>query len=470
MSEQEDYYSRYESPLSYRYGSPEMREVWSERNRWERIRDVWVTVAEVQNSVGLVTDEELADLKEHRGELDVRRIFELEKTSGHDIAAAINEFGEKAQIGKRIIHQGMTSEDVISNAEILRIREALGLVETKLDKALLSFADKIDVTADRVAMGWTHLQAAEPTTVGYRLARYAQDLLADREFLRFVKSQAKGKGIKGAVGTSASFAHLLEGREMSPAEHEEKIMEKLGIDPVLVSGQPYPRKIDFLVVSALSSLGQSLHRFGLDVQVLQSSPFAEWAEPRRKGQIGSSAMPHKQNPINSENIDSLTSVLPGYLMSAWIPAATETLERTLRDSAGKRIWLPEAFLITDEALTRADKVAAGLVIHDNVIDRNLDQFGPFSALEMILAEAGEQGADRQETHEALRELASEAQSAVWRGDSNPLQVLVAEDPRIRKHLTPAKINRLFEEVRSHIGDAPERARKMSSLIRETIST
>lgn len=468
MSEQ-DYYSRYESPLSYRYGSPDMRAVWSEENRWGKIRDVWVAVAEVQNSVGLVTDGELADLKEHKGELDVRRIFELEKTSGHDIAAAIHEFGEKAETGKRVIHQGLTSEDVISNAEILRIHEALGLVGTKLDKTLLAFADKIDATADQVAMGWTHLQAAEPTTVGYRLARYAQDLLIDREFLGFVKSQARGKGIKGAVGTSASFAHLLEGREISPAEHEAQIMKRLGIDPVLVSGQAYPRKIDFLVISSLSSLGQSLHRFGLDVQILQSSPFAEWAEPRRKGQIGSSAMPHKQNPINSENIDSLTSVLPGYLMSAWIPAATETLERTLRDSAGKRIWLPESFLIIDEALTRTEKVAAGLVIHEDVVDRNLDQFGPFSALELILAEAGEQGADRQDTHEVLRELASVAQSAVWRGDSNPLQALVAKDPRIRKHLAPDKVNQLFESAISHIGDAPERARQMSSLIRETIS-
>ena len=181
-------------------------------------------------------------------------------------------------------------------------------------------------------------------------------------------------------------------------------------------------------------------------------------------------MPHKQNPINSENIDSLTSVLPGYLMSAWIPAATDTLERTLRDSAGKRIWLPESFLIMDEALTRTEKVVGGLVIHEDVVDRNLDQFGPFSALELILAEAGEQGADRQEIHEVLRELASDAQSAVWKGEPNPLQALVAKDLRIRKHLTPGRVNELFESVRSHIGDAPERARQMTALIRETIST
>lgn len=467
----ENSFSSYESVYSFRYGSPEMREVWSERNRWKHVRQIWLAAARVQNHLGLVSDEELNDLEQHELSLNVGRIFALEKKSGHDVAAAIAEYEEVAPLGARILHQGMTSEDVLSNAEALRIHEGLDIITTKLDTTLLAFADRIDETSDVACMGWTHLQAAEPTTVGYRLARYAQDLLIDKKLIDFMKAEVvKGKGIKGAVGTSASFTHLLEGTGVSPQEHENEIMQELGIDPVLIAGQAYPRKIDMLTVMTLASLGQSLHRFGLDVQILQSSPFAEWAEPRRKGQIGSSAMPHKQNPVNSENIDGITEDLAGKVTSSWMTAAYETLERTLRDSSGKRSWLPESFLIVDEALTRSERIIRGLNIRESVIHRNLNQFGPFSALEVILAESGKRGANRQEIHEVLRELAGQAQDAIWNGDPNPLQELVIENENIRLYIDDGEIKNLFGNVQEHVGDAASRAEQLAQDIRNKVTS
>lgn len=449
-------YETYLSPFTFRYGSPEMRQIWSQNNFWGKVRDVWIAVATVQHEAGLVTEEQFADLKAHRDDLSVERIFALERETGHDVAAAIKEFSEVAPVGGEILHQGMTSEDVLSNAETAQISEAFDVIRPKLVGTLNALGGQIEKHKDLVCMGYTHLQAAEPTTMGYRFAKYAQDLLADLSLLDLTRPFIKGKGVKGAVGTSASFAEILAGNPMSVEDHERRIMEKLGIEAVTVSDQTYPRKFLLLTENVLVNIGQSLHRFALDIQILQSSTIDEVSEPRRRGQIGSSAMPHKQNPIHSENVDSLTEMLPGEFFSAWMTAAFITLERTLRDSAGKRSWLPESFLIVDEALTRAERVARGLVVHENSVRTNLERFAPFCVTEIILANLVKAGMDRKEAHGILVSHAERAVDAKRSGLPNPMKELLLADERITSCLGEAAVEKAFEEIFTHVGDAPER--------------
>jgi adenylosuccinate lyase len=265
----------------------------------------------------------------------------------------------------------------------------------------------------------------------------------------------KGKGIKGAVGTSASFEEMLKGTGMTVEEHEEQIMEKLGIEAAAITDQTYPRKFLFLSETVLANISLSLHHFALDLQLLQSSAIAEIAEPRRKKQVGSSAMPFKQNPINAENIDSLTEELPGPLFSAWMTGAFVTLERTLRDSAGKRSWLPESFLIIDEALTRAGKVIRGLVGHENAITANLARFAPFSASEIVLTQLTKSGMDRNLAYEIIRAHAEMAVDATRSGLPNPMQELLSNDEQIIGILGRTKVDDAFTQIYHHVGNAPQ---------------
>lgn len=449
-------FETYLSPFTFRYGTEPMRQIWSQRNFWGIIRRVWVSAAETQQAIGLVTQAQVDDLRQHQDDLLVERIFQLERETGHDVAAAIKEFSEVAPLGGEILHQGMTSEDVLSNAEVIQIHEALDLIRARLVGTLGAFGEQIDKHKNLVCMGYTHLQAAEPTTMGYRFAKYAQDLLIDLQLLDFIKPLIKGKGVKGAVGTSASFAEILQGTGMTIEEHEQRIMEKLGIEAVTISDQTYPRKFLLLTESVLANIGQSLHRFALDLQILQSSPIDEVSEPRRKGQIGSSAMPHKQNPIHAENIDSITEMLPGESFSAWMTASFVTLERTLRDSAGKRSWLPESFLIADEALTRAERVLRGLVVHENSVRTNLERFVPFCVTEIILARLAKAGMDRKEAHEILVGHAEKAVDDKRSGLSNPIQELLLGDERIVSLLGKGVVEQAFKEIFHHVGNAPQK--------------
>lgn len=449
-------FDTYLSPFTYRYGTEPMRKVWTQKRFWGGVRDVWIAAAEIQRETGLTTQEQVDDLRQHRDELSVERIFELERRIGHDVAAAIGEYSEVAPVGGEKLHQGMTSEDVLSNTEVIQIHESFDIIRPKILATLDAFGGQIDKNKNLVCMGYTHLQAAEPTTMGYRFAKYAQDLLVDLSVLDAIKPMIKGKGIKGAVGTSASFADMLEGTGMNAEEHEKKIMEKLGIDSVTISDQTYPRKFLLLTEQVLSGIGQSLHRYALDLQMLQSSFVDEVSEPRRRGQVGSSAMPHKQNPINSENIDSITEELPGELFAAWMTAANVTLERTLRDSAGKRSWLPESFLIVDEALTRAERVTRGLVVHENSVRTNLERFAPFSVTEIILEKLVNAGMDRKDAHEILVGHAETAVEAKRSGLPNPMKELILGDERITSLVSTEDVEQSFEDILIHVGDAPQR--------------
>ena len=463
-------FSTYLSPLTWRYGSPEMRKIFSEKHKYELWRKIWVALAEAQHQVGLVNKEELDDLKKNEKNIDIEKIFEYEKETKHDVVAAIKEFAEITKVGGRKIHLGATSMDIVDNADMVRIQEALIIVENKVVVILNLLSKKIEEYADFPCLGYTHLQPAEPTTVGYRLAFYAQDLLTAYESIQFAKKTVKGKGMKGAVGTSASYKELLKdlpaqaGKTTSVGELETKVMKSLGIDGALISGQVYPRLYDFIVLNSLVMVTSALAKFAGDLRILQSPLYGEWSEPFGKNQVGSSAMPFKKNPINSENICSLARFVASLPQVASENASLSYLERTLDDSANKRIIIAEAFLTTDQILITAEKIIAGLVINKERISFNLRQYASFAASESIILEAVKNGADRQEMHEVLRINSMIAWGDIQNGKKNPMIDLLIKDKLVSKYLNKTQLEKLME-VENHIGDAPERAEQLVKIIK-----
>ncbi len=458
-------FSTYLSPLTWRYGSDGMRKIFSEKHKYELWRKIWIALAEAQHQVGLVSKEELEDLKKQEKNIDIEKIFELEKDTKHDVVAAIKEFAEKAKIGGGKIHLGATSMDIVDNADMIRIQEALEIVEKKVVVILNLLAEKIDKYADFPCLGYTHLQPAEPTTVGYRLAFYAQDLLTAYEFIQFVKKNIKGKGMKGAVGTAASYQELLKNKSMNVGELETKVMKSLGIGPVLISGQVYPRLYDVMVLNSLVMVTSALAKFAGDLRILQSPLYGEWSEPFGKKQVGSSAMPFKKNPISSENICSLARFVATLPQVASENASLSYLERTLDDSANKRIIIAEAFLTTDQILVTAEKIISGLVINKERISFNLNQYASFAASESIILEAVKNGADRQEMHEVLRNISMIAWTDIQKGKENPMVKLLLTDKLISRYLNNDQLEKLME-VETHIGDAPERAKQLIKIIKK----
>jgi adenylosuccinate lyase len=455
-------YNNYLSPFSWRYSSPEMRQIWSEVNKRRLWRSLWVALAEVQAEYGLVSSGQAADLRAHMAEVDVARALEIESEIQHDLMAEIKAFAEQAPLGGSILHLGATSTDIEDNADVLRMRQSLELVMARLDELLRFFAEKIQVYASTPLMAFTHLQPAEPSTLGYRLAVYAQDLLIDREALSRARRDLKGKGFKGAVGTGAAYAELL-GNSERLAEFETRLSSRLGLPFFPIASQVYPRKQDFQVVNALAGLGSSLYKFSFDLRILQSPPIGEWSEPFGAKQAGSSAMPFKRNPVNAEKIDSLARQLAGLPRLAWDNAAHSLLERTLDDSANRRSLLPEAFLISDELLRTASRVIRGLQIDLAAIQRNLEIYGPFAAMERLLMAASQHGADRQAMHECLRGHAISAWTALQAGQANPLINNLLEDGEISRYLLESEIKELMD-VDHHLGDAPQRAQDLADQI------
>ncbi len=460
-------YGTYLSPLTWRYGSPEMRRLWSEEHKRRLYRRIWVALAEAQADLGLITEEQAADLRAHADEVDVARAHRIEAEIKHDLMAEIKTFAEQCPVGGGIIHLGATSADIEDNADILRQQQALDLILERLAVLLRTLAERIEAYADRVCMAWTHLQPAEPTTVGYRLAQYGQDLLTDWEELHRVRSNLRGKGFKGAVGTSASYAQLLASTGAEAATLETLVLERLGLKAFPVATQTYPRKQDWLVVSALAGLGASLYKLAFDLRLLQAQPFDEWSEPFGRRQIGSSAMPFKRNPINAENLDSLTRLLATLPRVAWDNAAHSLLERTLDDSGNRRLLLPQAFLLADEALRRAHRIVEGLVIRAEATERNLITYGPFAATEPLLMELVKAGADRQAMHQVIRQHSLAAWEALQRGEPNPLADRLAADAAILTYLSAPRVREILN-VRNYIGDAPQRARRLAEAIRRAV--
>lgn len=457
----------YLSPLTWRYGSDAMRKVWSEAEKRRLLRRVWVALAEAQAEAGLVTAEQAADLRAHQQEIDIARAAEIEREIRHDLMAEIKTYAEQCPVGGAIIHLGATSMDILDNVDALRLCHALDLILANLRSLLTSFADRIEAEAHTPAIAFTHIQPAEPTTVGYRLAQYGQDLLIDWEELQRVRAGIRGKGLKGAVGTSASYTQLLETSTWSAWQLEERVMTKLGLQAFTAATQTYPRKQDLLVLNALSGLCASLHKFALDLRILQSPPIGEWSEPFGAKQVGSSAMPFKRNPITAENIDSLTRQVAALPRVAWDNVALSILERTLDDSANRRLFLPEAFLLVDEVLQRTQGLVEGLRIWPGPTARNLRDYGIFAATERVLMAAVSAGGDRQLLHEVIRGHSLTAWAALQAGQKNPLGELLAADPRITDFVPAAVVPTLLDAT-EHVGDAGERAQEVVAQLRTAI--
>ena len=459
-------FENYQSPFSWRYGSPQMRTIWGETNKRLTWRRLWVTMAEAQIEFNLVTPEQVQELKDHMTDVDVHRALEFEKINHHDLMAEIKVFAEQCPLGGRILHLGATSMDIKDNAEVLQIKQALSLLVEKLAAILTILAEKIDAYANLPVMAFTHLQPAEPTTLGYRLAGYAQDFLRDYLALSTLQKNIKGKGFKGAVGNAASYVMLygLEGY----LEFEKVISQKLELPFFEVSTQTYTRKQDYDLLSALAGFGATAHKFAFDLRILQSEVIGEMAEPFSKDQVGSSAMPFKRNPIDAEKIDSLARAVSVAPLTAWSNYANSLLERTLDDSANRRTLLPESFLAVDEILMTLTAILDGLVVNPVKIRENLDKFAPFAAVERVLMAAVETGADRQEMHEVLRQISMASWQEIQKGQPNSMTALVMADSRITKWIKLDDLKALLN-IEGYTGIAETRALELSQKIRAAIS-
>lgn len=455
----------YQSPFSWRYGSSEMRALWSlERTRllW---RKIWSALAEVQVAYGLVSQEQADEISDRAGDLDLARSFELEQDLKHDLMAELKAFAEACPQAGGVLHLGATSMDIKDNALVIQQKEALQLVLARLEELLQVLAEQIKRWSDVPILGYTHLQPAEPTTLGYRLAGYGQELLAGYQDLKSFAGQIQAKGFTGAVGTSASFAVLLGEENLSG--FQDAMSRKLGVKFFPVVNQTYSRLQDYQLVSRLAALSAPLYRFAFDLRILQSPGFGEMAEPFGESQVGSSAMPFKKNPILAEKINSLGRYLAQLPRIAWDNAAHSLLERTLDDSANQRIFLPEAFLGLDEILIGAHKILIELEVRPEAIRRNLTEYGPFAGTERLLMELVKAGADRQEMHGIIRTQALQAWEAVQSGKTNPLRDLLCADPDLEKYLNQDQIAE-YLEVSGYLGDSAARAQDLADRIHQAL--
>ncbi len=460
-------FEHYQSPFSWRYASPEMRSIWSEVNKRRTWRRVWLALARAQSAYNLVSPAQLAELEAHAAEIDLPRALEIEAEIRHDLMAELKTFAEQCPSAGGVLHLGATSMDVEDNADALRLAQSLDLLLERLASLLHILAGLCDQTASLPVIAFTHLQPAEPTTLGYRLAFTAQDLLADWQALRRLRRELRGKGFKGAVGSAAAYCDLL--RTENFARFEAALSQDLGLPFFEVTHQTYPRRQEYELLCAIAGLGAALSKLAFDLRLLQSPPIGELSEPFGSRQVGSSAMPFKRNPINAEKIDSLARSLSVLPQVAWQNAASSLLERTLDDSANRRSLLPEAFLTADELLITATRILKGLNIHRPAIARNLQAYAPFAATEPILMAAARRGADRQEMHELLRRHALAAWDEVQSGRPNPLIPALQAEPALAEYLTPEEIDALAD-VNGYIGIAPERARWMAVRIAKELQT
>ena len=460
-------FDTYLSPLTWRYASTEMRQLWSETYKRGLWRKVWLALAEVEAQYGLISDEQLGELRSQVSAIDIPRAMEIESIIHHDLMAELKTYAEQCPNAGGVLHLGATSMDIEDNADVLRIRTSIDLIITRVADLLREFSNQIERYADTVMIAFTHLQPAETSTVGYRLSLYAQDLLSDWENLRRVRSHLRGKGFKGAVGTGAAFAELV-GLPNLP-EFETRLSTHLGLPFYPVASQVYPRKQDYELLSVMAGLGASLYKFAFDLRLLQSPPIGEMAEPFGEFQVGSSAMPFKRNPIQAEKIDSLARSLAQMPRIAWDNAAHSLLERTLDDSANRRSILPESFLITDELLLVTTRIIHGLQVDENKIAQNLCIYGPFAGIEPVLMALGKKGVDRQAMHEVFRQYAMTAWTEIQNGAPNPLVELISGDKQVRLHLKELEVHELMD-VNHYTGDAPQRSRQLVRTIQEGLTT
>lgn len=440
------------SPLTWRYGSEEMHHVFSEVHKRQLLRRVWIALARAEMKAGIVTKEQVEELEEHKDDVDIARALEIESDIHHDLMAEIRTYAEQCPKAGGIIHLGATSMDALDNADALRFKEALSIIEDKLTTLLDELSEKAQRYKSVPTMAFTHIQPAEITTIGYRLSQTILDLTDDLEDLKEFEKKIRGKGMKGAVGTAASYKELLKESGIDTLGFEKGIMDELGIKAFEASTQTYSRKQDLKMMAILSSIASSLHKFSLDFRILQSPPIGEFSEPFGKNQVGSSAMPFKRNPINSEKINSLARIVKSCYDPAWLNSSLTILERSLDDSADRRIFIPEAFIALDEMLSTEIKVVRGMNVHSFSTDRLMSTYGIFSATERLLMELGKRGADRQKMHETIRKESLIAWNEVQEGRENLLKKHLSEDEEILSYMSKEEIEAILD-ASSYIGEA-----------------
>ena len=421
-------YDKYESPLGQRYAGKEMQELFSNDKKFKTWRKLWIALAESEKELGLsITQEQIDQLKEHAEDINYDVAKEREKMVRHDVMSHVYAYGVQCPDAKGIIHLGATSCFVGDNTDLIIMNEALELVKKKLVNVLAEMKKFAMEYKDLPVLAFTHFQPAQPTTLGKRAAIWAHDLLMDYEDLCYLLEHKKLRGCKGTTGTQASFMELFDNDEEKVKQLDQLVAKKMGYDSCYpVSTQTYSRKVDSRILNVLGSIAQSAHKFSNDIRLLQN--LKEVEEPFEKGQIGSSAMAYKRNPMRSERMASLANYVIVDTLNPAIVAATQWFERTLDDSANKRISIPEAFLAIDGILDLYLNITDGLVVYPKVIESHLMKELPFMATEMILMDAVKEGGDRQELHEHIRVHSMEAGKMVKvEGKDNDLLERIAAD-------------------------------------------
>ncbi len=421
-------YDKYISPLSERYAGTKMQYIFSPEKKFKTWRRLWIALAKSEKKLGLdISDEQIAELESFKDDINYEEAKEREKIVRHDVMSHVYAYGLQCPKAKKIIHLGATSCYVGDNTDLILMREALELVRIKLVNVMEKLSKFAMEYKDLPTLAFTHFQPAQPTTVGKRAVLWLNELLLDYEDLNYTIDNIKLLGCKGTTGTQASFVELFSGDEEKIKSLDKLIAVEMGFDEVYpVSGQTYSRKIDSKVLGVLAGIAQSAHKFSNDIRLLQH--LKEIEEPFEKNQIGSSAMAYKRNPMRSERIASLANYVMSDLMNPMLVASTQWFERTLDDSANKRLSVPEGFLSIDGILDLYLNVVDGLVVYPKVIEKRLMSELPFMATENILMEAVKHGGDRQELHERIRELSMEAGKRVKvEGKDNNLLKLIAAD-------------------------------------------
>ena len=452
---------RYVSPLSERYASREMQEVFSPDRKFRTWRKLWIALAETEKELGLdITDEQIEELKAHADDINYEDAKAREKQVRHDVMSHVYAYGLQCPKAKGIIHLGATSCYVGDNTDIILMREALGIVRRKLINAIAELAKFADEYKDLPTLAFTHFQPAQPTTVGKRAALWINEFMMDLEDLDYVAGSLKLLGSKGTTGSQASFLELFNGDHEKCVKADAMIAEKMGFESCYpVSGQTYSRKVDTRVLNVLAGIAASATKFSNDIRLLQH--LKEVEEPFEKSQIGSSAMAYKRNPMRSERIASLSRYVIADALNPAITSSVQWFERTLDDSANKRLSVPEGFLATDGILDLVVNVVDGLVVYPKVIRKHMMAELPFMATENIMMDAVKAGGDRQELHERIRQLSMEAgRNVKVEGKDNNLFDLIAEDPafplgreELEASLDPSKyVGRAPQQVTAYLND------------------
>ena len=452
---------RYQSPLSERYASKEMQYIFSPDKKFKTWRKLWIALAETEKELGLnITDEQIEELKAHADDINYDVAKEREALVRHDVMSHVYAYGVQCPKAKGIIHLGATSCYVGDNTDIIIMTEGLKLVRKKLINVINELAKFANEYKAQPTLAFTHFQPAQPTTVGKRATLWMQELLIDLEDIDYVIDTMKLLGSKGTTGTQASFLELFEGDHEKARKVDKMIAEKMGFKACQpVSGQTYSRKVDTRVLNVLAGIAASAHKFSNDIRLLQH--LKEVEEPFEKNQIGSSAMAYKRNPMRSERIASLANYVMVDALNPAITSATQWFERTLDDSANKRISAPEAFLAIDGILDLYLNVVDGLVVYPKVIEKHMMAELPFMATENIMMDAVKAGGDRQELHEKIRQLSMEAGKNVKQeGKDNNLLELIAADPafnmtidELKKSMDPIKyVGRSKEQVEEFLSE------------------